>query len=94
MATKNKLGKARKPGNPYLIFIGGPFGPTEVLKSWQADNSKPYARWFVAVNGDLGDSYAGDIARYETLDYFDPAVLTEGEARAIVREARRSTSSW
>jgi hypothetical protein len=40
----------------------------KVLKSWQNDDNKPYARWFVAVRSpmtygsfDMGDTYVRDI---------------------------------
>ena len=38
-----------------------------VLKKWQADDHKPYARWFCKVTspftpeGELGDTYAADV---------------------------------
>lgn len=75
---KNVMGKSRKLGNPYMVFVGGPFGPTEVLKSWQGDDTKPFARWFVAVNGDMGDSYVRDIVNYSRLDYIDPDLEAAG----------------
>src|SRR5262249_55535969 len=40
-----------------------------VRKKWQADDRKPYARWFCDVvtpacpNGEIGDVYAGEIMR-------------------------------
>lgn len=89
MATKNLMGKARKPGNPYLVF-DGPFGRTEVLKSWQADNSKPYGRWFVAVNGDMGDSYVYDIVQYGRLLDFDKDVFTQDEVNLILADAYKA----
>lgn len=88
-APKNLMGKARKPGNPYLVF-DGPFGRTEVLKSWQADNSKPYGRWFVAVNGDMGDSYVYDIVHYGHLLEWDREALTDEYVREVYRAALKS----
>ena len=38
-----------------------------VLKKWQADDDKPYARWFCEVvtpytpDGELGDTYVQDV---------------------------------
>lgn len=38
-----------------------------VLKEWQADDSKPYARWFTEVvtpytpSGEIGDTYVSEI---------------------------------
>lgn len=57
---------------PYLTVVDehGPFGPTEfrVLKVYQLDPHKPYARVMVRAisgatgsGGDLGDAYWGDV---------------------------------
>lgn len=41
-----------------------------VLKKWQADDNKPYARWFCDVvtpmcpDGEMGDTYVSDIKPY------------------------------
>jgi len=42
-----------------------------VLKSWQGDNAKPYARWFCDVSSpftgggsDLGDTYVSDVVNW------------------------------
>jgi hypothetical protein len=67
---KNKFNKERKPGNPYEIWGDSPFLPGwewHVLKHWQADDAKPYARWFCLVKspivprGEIGDVYVSDI---------------------------------
>lgn len=76
-APKNLMGKSRKKGDPYMVF-SGPFGDTEVLKSWQGNDAKPYARWFVAVNGDMGDSYVSEIVRYGRLLFIDPVLKEAG----------------
>jgi len=69
--VKNTLGKTRPVDKPYLVFTR----PTEdglwtwrVLKSWQGDNAKPYARWFCDVTSpftgggsDMGDTYVADV---------------------------------
>jgi len=89
MASKNVMAKSRKRGNPYLVF-SGPFGEIQVLKSWQADNAKPYGRWFVYVNGDMGDSYVHDIVKYGTLLDYDRTVFTPEEINAVVRQARQA----
>jgi hypothetical protein len=66
---KNECGKARKVGNPYEVWVSGDW-TWNVLKKWQADDSKPYARWFCHVvtpmtgpSGDLGDVYVSEIQR-------------------------------
>jgi hypothetical protein len=76
--AKNLMGKTRPKDNPYMIFEGGPFGDTLVLKSWQGDDTKPFGRWFVAVNGDMGDSYVGDIVAYGRVKYIDPMLVEAG----------------
>lgn len=66
---KNKCLKERKVEEPYEIWKT-PNGRWEwrVLKKWQIDDDKPYARWFCAVkspltfNGfDYGDVYVKEI---------------------------------
>ena len=70
--AKNPMGKFRKPEQPYLTVVdeANAFGPTtfKVLKSYQIDPDKPYARVMVqAVSpmtgsfGDMGDAYWGDV---------------------------------
>jgi hypothetical protein len=76
LMARTLMGKTRPKDDPYMIYEGGPFGDTLVLKGYGGDDSKPYARWFVAVNGDLGDSYVADIVNYGRVKYIDP-VLTE-----------------
>ena len=80
---KNLMGKSRKEDDPYLVFEGGPFGPTKVLKAWQTDHTKPFGRWFVAVNGDLGDSYTADILKYETLTFVDEKMFASADDPAV-----------
>lgn len=65
--AKNPAGKARKSDKPYLTIEG--FGWTwKVLKFWQADGRKPYARAFCDVSSpmtfggsDMGDTYVSDL---------------------------------
>lgn len=63
--NKNPAGKSRKPDNPYASWIDPQTGwKYKLLKSWQGDNSKEYARWFVWVDGygvDMGDEYCFNI---------------------------------
>jgi hypothetical protein len=75
---KNQMGKMRKEDQPYMIFEGGPFGDSKVLKSWQGDDAKPYARWFMAINGDLGDTYVSEVVSYGRLKYIDPVLVEAG----------------
>jgi hypothetical protein len=69
METKNKCNKERNKDKPYEIWKS-PDGSWEwrVLKKWQSDDNKPYARWFCAVKSpftfgsfDIGDVYVKDI---------------------------------
>jgi hypothetical protein len=48
--VKNLCGKTRPQSDPYEIWQS-PDGTWTwlVLKKWQADDDKPYARWFCAV---------------------------------------------
>lgn len=67
---KNLMGKRRTVDNPYETWhgIGDMTGWTwRVLKKYQGDDSKPYARWFCAVSSpfvtgyELGDVYAAEV---------------------------------
>lgn len=63
---KNLCGKTVKREQAYEIWQAGSW-TWYVLKKWQADDRKPYARWFCDVvtpicpNGELGDVYAADV---------------------------------
>lgn len=76
--AKNLMAKSKKfdskgyCDNPYEIWQAGDW-EWRVLKKWQADDYKPYARWFCAVKSpmtydswDVGDCYAADIMRHAT----------------------------
>jgi len=87
MTTKNLMGKSRKPGNAYITTTDPRLGWTwEVLKTWQANGSKPYARAFCNVHGfatEMGDCYITDIGR--TITDFDHDVFASAdEARAAL----------
>lgn len=65
---KNECGKMRPQNNPYEIWQS--FDGTwtwYVLKKWQVNDDKPYARWFCNVvtpicpYGEMGDCYVKDI---------------------------------
>ena len=64
---KNLCEKTRKTENPYEIWVGHGF-EYRVLKKWQADDDKPYARWFLATKSpytfgtwELGDRYVAEV---------------------------------
>lgn len=65
---KNPCGKMRPKTNPYEVWesVGGTWR-WEVLKKWQVDDDKPYARWFCNVispfcpDGEMGDVYVSEI---------------------------------
>lgn len=63
---KNPSNKLRQINNPYEIWGNSPVLPNctwYVLKKWQIDDNKPYARWFCCVKtpivpeGEYGDVY-------------------------------------
>ena len=65
---KNLCGKTRKRDEAYEIWQSADGSWTwYVLKKWQADDDKPYARWFCDVvtpmcpRGELGDVYVSEI---------------------------------
>lgn len=76
------MGKSRPKGQPWLVFENKAAGwRWEVLKSWQMDNRKPFARWFCNVTspytgsyGDMGDTYVDEILRYAVETYRDPSL--------------------
>ena len=63
---KNECAKMRTKDNPYEIWEGGGW-TWKVLKKWQVDDNKEYARWFCFVTspwcpqGELGDVYVSEI---------------------------------
>lgn len=63
---KNPCGKTRKANDPYEIWTGNGW-EWHVLKKWQIDDAKPYARWFCLVkspfvpDGEMGDVYVSEI---------------------------------
>lgn len=66
---KNECNKERKKENPYEIWVSANGEWTwRVLKKWQIDDNKEYARWFCAVKSpntfgsyDIGDVYVKEI---------------------------------
>ena len=63
---KNLQAKTVTRENAYEIWQAGNW-TWYVLKKWQIDDNKPYARWFCDVvtpmcpNGEMGDCYVKDI---------------------------------
>lgn len=93
---KNVAAKSRKPTNPYATWTDQRNGwKYRLLKSWQGDNSKEYARWFVEVDGyfrEMGDAYTREVrggiytnGSYTTDLWFDESVWSnQGEFIAWV----------
>ena len=63
---KNLCGKTVKREQAYEVWQAGDW-TWYVLKKYQADDRKPYARWFCDVvtpicpHGEMGDVYAADV---------------------------------
>ena len=66
---KNECLKERKTENPYEIWVSrDATWQWRVLKKWQVDDNKLYARWFCAVKSpfthgtfEIGDVYVKEI---------------------------------
>jgi len=65
---KNLCAKTRPVSNPYETWKSFDGSWTWlVLKKWQADDSKPFGRWFCLVKtpyvpeGEMGDVYVSEI---------------------------------
>lgn len=67
---ERRLDKGEKPYEIWLCMDHPGFGGRwewQVLKKWQADDDKEYAKWFVNVvtpivpHGEMGDTYVADI---------------------------------
>ena len=77
--AKNLCAKTRPKDKPYEIWKAGSW-EWHVLKKWQADDNKPYARWFCLVkspivpSGELGDCYVSDIKGAAIRVYVDPTI--------------------
>ena len=64
---KNECAKSRPVTDPYEVWVLGDW-EWKVLKKYQADDNKPFARWFCAVTSpytygspELGDVYASEV---------------------------------
>lgn len=57
----------RSEDKPYEVWENATGWRWLVLKKWQADDNKPYARWFCKVfspfcpEGEMGDVYVSEI---------------------------------
>lgn len=68
MMAKNLCAKTVTRANAYEIWMSkDKTWVWYVLKKWQADDNKPYARWFCDVvtpicpDGEMGDVYVSEI---------------------------------
>ncbi len=83
---KNHALKQRLQDKPYEIWVSRDMLPGQwewhVLKKWQTDDDKSYARWFCLVKspfvpeGEMGDVYVKDIKETAVLAYRDPDYAT------------------
>ena len=89
VTIKNPCRKERKVykgETPYATWVDRRTGwRYELLKSWQGDNSKPYARWFCRVHGfctEMGDCYVdelrGGLPSYEEITVDETVFPTVG----------------
>lgn len=66
---RNLCAKRRPIEDPYEIWVEGTW-EWRVLKKYQVDDGKPYARWLCFVrspfcpNGEQGDCYVADVKRH------------------------------
>jgi len=82
--AKNECGKMRPVENPYEVWTNAQGWTWKVLKKWQTDDNKPYARWFCAVSSpftfggyDMGDVYVSEIKAYATKVSDKPCTLVD-----------------
>ena len=78
--AKNLMGRSRPASDPYEIWVAGDW-TWKVLKKYQADDTKPFARWFCVVESpfthgipDMGDVYASEVMGVATRTFLDPKV--------------------
>lgn len=81
--VRNLCAKTRPVDNPYEIWQSHDGAWTwKVLKKWQVDDNKPFARWFCAVSSpftygghELGDCYVKDIKAHARCVATDPEIV-------------------
>ena len=67
--AKNLCAKTVKRENAYEVWQAGDW-TWYVLKKYQADDNKPYARWFcdmvtpICPEGEMGDVFVSEIKQY------------------------------
>ena len=71
MYMKNLCSKTVTRDKAYEVWQAGSW-TWYVLKKWQGDDDKPYARWFCDVvtpicpDGEMGDVYVAEIKQHAT----------------------------
>lgn len=96
--AKNRMLKEVKDGAPYAVFQSLDGWTWNVLKVWQADSTKPYARWLCKVvtpmspTGDWGDVYVSDIVQNARLTDWNHDLLGD-DYDAALRELLRQTAA-
>ena len=80
--VRNECAKTRPVSDPYEIWQSPDSQWTwKVLKKWQVDDNKPFARWFCHVTspfcpeGEIGDTYVKDVKAYARRVAIDPALV-------------------
>ena len=80
--VRNACAKTRPVSDPYEIWQSHDGQWTwRVLKKWQVDDNKPFARWFCHVTspfcpeGELVDTYVKDVKAYARRVAIDPALV-------------------
>jgi hypothetical protein len=77
----NPMGRSRPVDKPYLTFKNMNGFEYRVLKSYQLNDEKPFARWFTATRSpytmgswELGDAYVADVVSGSQLTHKDDAL--------------------
>lgn len=76
----NLCGKTRPKNKPYEIWENSAGWTWKVLKKWQTDDNKPYARWFCFVtsphcpHGEMGDVYVQEI-KSQAVKIFEDSII-------------------
>ena len=80
--VRNLCAKTRPKDNPYEVWQSPDGSWTwNVLKKWQVDDKKPFARWFCFVtspfcpDGEYGDTYVQDIQAHARRVATDPEIV-------------------
>ena len=80
--VRNLCAKTRPKDKPYEVWQSPDGSWTwNVLKKWQVDDNKPFARWFCFVTspfcpeGEYGDTYVRDIQAQARRVAIDPEIV-------------------